>query len=597
MNGLIDNPSNSKPFQRSRNNRTYWRALVIAICMFLFGVAFAIGYYAFLHSLNNKLVHNQVWIGRYSLAMAFIVKTSLGGVVAFAFAQKLWQTLQQVPRGVSVSALNSVFSAVESPLVLLSWDAWRFAFIPVLMIVPLWLRPFTTLVAPTALSQGILEIGTIHANCQVPLLDMNLESNSNLENVVNGAPLSTFTQEGGYQYPSIISKRLVNSVAVTGQKLGWPSPCGTNCSYGVTFNASSWKCTPSADISPPDAPWVWPENAAIPNDTICQGGHPNPWFDGCGDGTNITAQSLVPAQIFIDFPGYEAKLSNVSSRLWVGVRSNFSNVVPNPNTTTIKEFLDLNVFYCDVMNTTYEIGVAYENSQQSVWIDKLHQFAPIKFPLANQTEKLSPDALTATWSLYTNLVGLLSGNITYSDPGGWNGQYTAVGLVPTLVEYNTLGGNDPYLPIYNLASLLGEISRNMTISLISNPTLAVTTNTTTNCYTIEANVFKYDPVPLIVAYVIRATAAAMTLVIGMFSIWSSVSARDKSFSTILYSTRGEHLDRLVAGEQTVALPRSEEVQNVRLRFSESNIGPDDVNGESKEDFILLGEVTHAFQLC
>lgn len=631
------NPSsNSKTYQTP--GKIYWRPLTIAICLYLVGITMAIGHHEFLQSLNNKQVHDQVWINRGSLIMAFVVKTGLAGAIGFAFVQTLWHTLQRVPRGVSLSALDSLFSAVESPLVFLSWDAWRSALLPMLMIVPLWLMPVISIVSPTSLTIGALNQSTADTNCVVPFLNMSLENDVTSEN--SGDLLSVFTAENGYGGTSFGAQRLVNTVAQTGQQIGWSSPCGTNCTYELQFNASSWKCSPSADmIDPPEAPWetTFIKDGTTNNETrTCQNGYDSFWFPGCGNGSNITVQQLETiADGGIEYsPVYAAGLNDTTSRLWVGItRSSDSTSSSNPNTTTVQELLDVNVFYCEIMNTGYKIQVNYINSEQSVNILELNQFSPIEFSAAlsgGNTDTVN-DEIFGTWSLYHYMVSLFSGNLNNDPEYGISGE-TSIALVPTLVTYNESNAQDPYLPIYDMAPLLEDLSRNVSISLLSNSKLRVTNETTTTCTKIEtiavwkvrlnfllillclkrresnllfsSPLFKtssilpkrsnadseseqYKPEPLIIAYVSGVAVTTLVLIASLFSVWSSRSVKDTKFSTILQATRGEHLDRLVAGEPTVALPLSKRLQNARLCFSHSNTGGFTVDGQEREMFQVL----------
>ncbi|KAF4634175.1 hypothetical protein G7Y89_g3935 [Cudoniella acicularis] len=576
-NGQTEPWLNLQSHRASGKHRIHWRSPAIAICLFLVGVAMAIGHHEFLYNLNNQPVNGQVWINRGSFAMAFIVKTGLAGSIGFAFEQRLWHTLEQVPKGVSVSALDSLFSAVESPLIFLSGDAWRSALIPVLMIVPLWFIPLTALVSPTALTVGTLNQITTDINCQVPFVNMSLENDV----LSTGDYLSNTQAEGGYYVgPSVDAQRLVNTAAQSGEQIGWPSPCGKNCTYEMHFDAPSFQCTPSTDIDPQEAPWE-----VSSSERYCANpkGTTSVWFPGCGNGSNMTVQ-----QLDSDGPGleyslvYAAGFNETTSRLWVGVVGDYNTSVANPNTTTVQELVDVNVFSCDIMNATYKIQVNYLDSQQFVNILQLNEFATITIPLDSDT---TPFELYAVKALYNVTIGLLSGIISSSPQNGLVAD-TSIGLVPKLVAYTPGYGQDKYLPINDLAPFIEELSHNVSLSLLFASNLAVTTTMTTTCVTTETiTVWKYKPEPLIITYSCGIAVTLVTLIVGMFSVWSTRSTKDTRFSTILRATRGKDLDRLVAEEKVTALPLSSRVEKTKLRFSNSVTGT--VEGQKRGGFRIF----------
>jgi hypothetical protein len=175
-------------------------------------------------------------------------------------------------------------------------------------------------------------------------------------------------------------------------------------------------------------------------------------------------------------------------------------------------------------------------------------------------------------SLYSPLVDLVSGYIT-RDPQEGIFSNTSIGSIPSLVHvYNSSmasGQEDPYIPNLEIGPLLEKLSQNISISLLSQPKLDTTTTTITTCTTHETlTVWKPKPAPLIVTYLCAVGAAMISLLIGGLALFATGVARDRSFSSIVRSTRHHDLDILcVDNDGNAALPPSPELRKRRFRFS------------------------------
>lgn len=200
---------------------------IIAISLTLIGTGVALGHHFFLNSLNNELALHQESTNRYSLVLAFLVKASLTAAMVIAYSQFLWLNLQRNRSGLSVAALDKLFSAPESPLIIFSPKSWRDGLLPLLLAVPVWLMPVTSIVSPTALTVGKLVNTTTILNCQVPTVDMQGEVQRELvgdyKPVAAGDSLSQYEYEGYYLGPGGGAMRMVNPVASNGKLTSWDS--------------------------------------------------------------------------------------------------------------------------------------------------------------------------------------------------------------------------------------------------------------------------------------------------------------------------------------------------------------------------------------
>jgi hypothetical protein len=543
------NPLLSRTRSGGRAN-IYWLIPAAAVLFFITGFALAIGHYAYLRSLDEITADNQVWVGRYSLTIAFLVKASLSAAISMAFTQRLWYSLQQMKRGMSLLAIDSLFSADQSLSALISWEIWRSTFIPTLMAVSIWLMPLIQVVAPTALTIGSLQKTLANSHCAVPLLQI-----TDIPEVsYRSLSLFDIDYERLQFQPSTTARYIVDLTAQSGQQLGWPSPCGSNCTYEVSFAAPAWQCNKTNKIGGSDAHWN------------------EEWFNGYGDGWNYSASD---SETNLEYsPIYQASYSSDTSQFWVGATDSV-NVDYSLN-MSVKEFLNLHLYVCDVVTMIYNLRVTYIDHQQINEIIDLSYKDRIEIPQSvwdgNLGEPMKNAAILGIISLYSPLVNLLSGDIT-RDPQERFVANTSIGSIPLLVHtYNgsmASGQEDPYVPNLDIGPLLEKLSQNISISLLSQPKLDTTTTTLTTCTTHETlTVWKFKPVPLIAAYLCAVGAATMSLVIGGLALVATGVARDRSFSSIVRSTRHRDLDVLcVENDGNAVLPSTPELRKRRFRFS------------------------------
>ena len=347
----------------------------------------------------------------------------------------------------------------------------------------------------------------------------------------------------------------------------------------LQFEAPSLRCTSGASPYDPAANWT---------DADGRTASAHPWWTGFGDGSNISASVLEDGD-FEYSPAYEAYLNRNTSRFWVGISSPLSNV-PADN-TTVSEFLNLTVFFCDIMNATYDIHVNYINGQQAVNLIDLTYLNNITIPasiwqgsfnLTSDQDRIS----AAIAALYIPLYSLISGQIV-RDPRIGLGISTNIAQIPSLVrEVNVSDVGTPtllYIPDPGMLPHLEQLSHNMSLSLLANPQLAVTRNTTALCSTSRTNlVWKFNRMILIAVYLPAVVVVLTGLVLAGIAVGDSGIVRDKSFSTLgLLTTREPGLSQLVQGDEDGALPLSKYIGRTKLRFGEM-----DSTGTHRQGFVL-----------
>ena len=553
--------------------RIFWFIPTYTITLFLGGIALAISHYAYLSSLAGKDSLNQEWVNRFSLAFPALVKIFLTSALQVAVCQLVWRRLWKSKTGTSIDTINALFSMDTTIFSFFNVGTWRDALIATLLAVGIWLMNFIPVVAPSALSVGLVTSLDSFPHCTVPTL--------NITNDFPGQGLRLQRQD--YTSitfsPSQAATDLVQSVAVSGLQATWPSPCGSNCSYMLQFEAPSLRCTSGASPYDPAANWT---------DGSGQTASAHPWWSGVGDGSNISASVLGDSD-FEYSPAYEAYLNQNTSRFWVGISSPLGNH-PADN-ATVSEFLNLTAFFCDIMNTTYDIHVSYINGQQAVNLIDLTYLNNITIPASiwqglfhysSYQDRIS----AAIAALYIPLYSLISGEI-FRDPRSSFVISTNIAQIPALVrEVNVDDAGKPtllYIPDPGMLPHLEQLSHNMSLSLLANPQLAVTGNTTALCSTSRTNlVWKFNTVILIAVYLPAVVVVLIGLVLAGIAVVDNGIVRDKSFSTLgLLTTREPGLSQLVHGDKDGALPLSKHIGRTKLRFGEM-----DSTGTRRQGFVL-----------
>ena len=468
-----------------------------------------------------------------------------------AFTQMLWQILQSSKHGLSLSAIDSLFAVIETPALLWCWELWSSA-LPLMPIVSaIWLMPMVSVVVPSALTINPRHIATSKPGCRVPSLDWTSQV---------GLPLSNHDYEGVYLGPSATVDQIVQVTAQSGQQQTWQSPCGPNCSYEVQFQAPVWSCPRFFNLDT-EASWSPPEVFYM-------------WYGGYGNGSNYTVESM---QGELEYsPIYQGEFDNQTSLFWIGATDSVS-LEGTPASMSVEHFLDLHIYGCHFAQATYHLRVSYINDHQSNELLGLDLHQNLTLPNDGPGELESVDQyMDDVKSMYTPLMNLISGFID-RDPRAGLDTSTELASIPGLCKKYTGPirdtTTDSFIPELNLGPLLEGVSHNISISLLSqsDPRLrgVVTVETTCQVYHTET-VWKYTKWLLLLPYLLAIAVTLLSFIIAAKAIRSAGAVRDKSFSTIIRSTRTRELDSLDAaqGESHIAsLPLPTSARKQRLVFA------------------------------
>ena len=504
--------------------------------------------------------------------------------------------MQRNKRGTSIDAIDAMFNVEKSLLSFFCPDMWRCASGATIIAGFMWLIPLVAIVSPTSLSVGLLTSNMINSTCRVPVLDMTQDSKKTATQKVmqnSVSPLPDIAGRFDYVKPSLNAKRIVMQTAMSGAHITWQSPCGKNCSYEQQFIAPSLQCEPSAN--------------------------PFTAFDGMGFKPLRGNETAYPLNItYGDFQKkyggnawtsaietrYNATFDKSDGRLWVATTQTqkaFKDPAERDNTTMI-DTIGLEVMSCQLMKTSYRLGVNYTNAIQTT--DILNYTFLNRVNISSRLWKAGlPDVddeltyMAGQWmdvaSLFLPLLDLLNGNITYWPPNP-PVVSTQLFLVPTLAKLKTDDGAlfmttdpNPYSPIPHMAPALEELSRNISISLLSDMNLGVTNLTTTTCKVQTTSlVWKYDPFPLLAPYIAAIIISVICLGAGAWALCTDGVVREQSFSTVLRTTRGATMDELTAGHENGTAPLHDDIAKTRVTFGVLT----EVSGRRRRAFGTPGEV-------
>lgn len=556
---LKGKPGTEGPPQQSKWGIT-WQSPALCLVSFLTGIALAIGNHAYFTRLNGTPYKNVVWVGRYGLAMALVVKTCFATSILVCYEQVVWMGLKNKESGTSFRAIDALFGATYQVVSLFYYSIWIQHPLSAIMITLRWLLPIMSIVAPTTLT--VQSRGTVsYRDCQVPTLNLSATDYNRFYFGDNEPETGTYLADLAFQEytgnswnPSPLALKIATLTGYLGEPVSYGSPCGNNCSYSMTYNAALWKCT-ETDRHDARSPWE------IDNSTSA------PWASS-KNGNQYSYTSIYQ---------YVAEISNVTGNLWVGhlVRKDIRN---DPNATFWEEH-DVETFYCEGYNSTVSLRQEFLNGEQHYpLVENIEYGQQINWtlgPLWSTEQGIRAVDLARHQVTYRILAGLFVGTVNLEGRSGkLFTRDTSILNMPAFVKPNTVtaeGGNGPNDEIKgSIRGLAEQLSLNYSMSLLAFPDLGVRNITTTNCtVTTFNNVWKYEKTNLVIAYSVGTAVALISLIVGAIALRQNGLVSEISFSQVVATTRNPELDKMMQGNslgRSDLKPRS--LYRERLRLGE-----------------------------
>ncbi|KAJ6261972.1 hypothetical protein Dda_2773 [Drechslerella dactyloides] len=531
-----------------------WQTPALAIVSYVSGLAVAVGNHVYFTRLNNTPYENVVWVGRWALVLALIVKTCFATCILLCYEQVVWMGFRHRSQGTSIRAIDALFGSTYQVVSLLYPAMWIENPVASIMIAIRWLLPLISIVAPTTLTVQVREsVGS--SSCQVPFLNLSAAAPiSSGFTSPSGEYLSDLVQSEYTRnewFPTPLASKIGTLTGLLGQPVSYPSPCGTNCSYSVAFHSALWQCM---DTDPHNATAPW----EIANNTQA------PWATS-NEGHEVAYTSIYK---------YVSLESNETGKLWVG-HLIYKNVTL-PVNHTFWDSWDVETFYCDTYNASISLRQAFVNGEQQdpVVEDIVYgaRIDPYYGSLYTSENNITTEDLVRYQVTNDVLAKLFLGTVNYEGRAGRDFPTdTSILNMPAFLKPNLVANGDRNEEIKDqIRPLAEQLSLNYTMSLLAYPGLGIRQMQTTDCtVTTFSNVWRYEQRYLIIAYVAGLVAALMSLICGAIALGRNGLVSEISFSQVVATTRNPELDKLLEGNclgKSDLQPRS--LYGVKLRLGE-----------------------------
>ena len=354
-------------------------------------------------------------------------------------------------------------------------------------------------------------------------------------------------------------RRIATRVLTGGEIINWPSPCGSNCSYSVSFLGPAFDCQNITDLS--SAPGV-----------IQNGVEGSFVFAAWGSVDDYTTP-----------PASNAPPLNLSSQgLWLSMG------LLCPNITV----------QCKLHNATYKTNVTFLNNLPMFMTEViLHNQIPSSV-IENYNETVSYGGLSGTansttlwqslnlFAIEDSIASLLSGWVSETDS-----VYGGFGFIKTLIAMSDLVQFSPTNITFtgDLAQQLEELLVNTTLSLnfflqrppipqisgeksISSPVLYTSANATIVTYIPQ---YSYSFTTLWFPYSTALLVGLLCILLGTIMLFENGVNSDMSFSQLLVTTRNSTFDAVADGACLGGGAISDEMRQVKLRYGQLQTGLQD----------------------
>ena len=502
------------------------------------------------HELDSFKFLSQVAVSRLTTAIIFLFKSCIVAAVGIAYMQAFWSRVRGT--ALRIKGLDAMFSILRNPFRFFNPDLLFRARTLFILAMVSWTLPIASIFVPGALTGmynfHLSRLIVVTSQPRTSIQNVSAPVLGPLDSDVGFADVGT---AGTFIGASEQIRRVAARVLTGGEIINWPSPCGSNCSYSVSFFGPAYNCENTTDLSSAPAPVI------------------QPLVDG-------------PLALFAwgsvddyNAPGVFRTPLNLSSQgLWI--RTGWVG----PNITV----------HCTVHNATYVSNVTFANNLPAyTTVVILHNQIPSSV-IGNYYDLTEPSNTTPASALWQSLnmfaiedsvAWLLSGDAVISSVyGGYDFNKTLIGM-SNLVQFNPFN----VTPTANLPQQLEELLVNTTLSLnfflqfppipqiinakISSPVIYTSANASTISYVSQ---YSYSSTTLWVPYSTALLIGLLCCLVGTMMLLANGVDSDMSFSQLLVTTRNSTLDSLADGACLGGGAISDEMRQVKLRYGELYTG-------------------------
>ena len=342
---------------------------------------------------------------------------------------------------------------------------------------------------------------------------------------------------------------IANTISTTGQLISWPSPCGLNCSYTVSFVGPAYHCVEFGPYS------------SIP--------------------VNLTDVSVISTNSStIDIPLF------INSSLWYWGVDDLGNETRPMGLWIVYDSLERTV-RCTLHNATYTTNVSYSNNVQSIWNtlevhDAMYDSAALHaeyiafLESANLTDENAWRSLNI-FAIHTAVANLVVGWMAPINGAAFMG--SSIGYSSGVVDWSSV---PPTFPD-DLPTKIEDLLTNTTLSLIdlrnskvnvssainwhfnlsSKPILETLVPATINLY---PSIYTYSREVIWQIYAPALGVSLICVILGSFMLHRNGLTGPLSFSQVLITTRNLKLDETIRATWLGGKDITDQVQKMKVRY-------------------------------
>ncbi|KIM96598.1 hypothetical protein OIDMADRAFT_205291 [Oidiodendron maius Zn] len=607
---------------------------------FIFAIALAASHHVFYKSLDGKpppkttyefgglhasLSRQQINLAT-GAALAFLVKAFLQIAIAKSAEQSMWSSIRtQTLKLETIDRLSTTTS--------IFWNVfdvrlWRTNFATMMPAVVYWLLPIASFITPATLTVEWVEVRSTFVD-RVPRIDFTSLNFANLPVMQGTSPVYS------YKIPQLSVLQTVAAGTIGGNILPIPSQ-HPNSTWQLEFTGPVLSCE-SIDEGSAQYRDISQNilNSMIDIDGVCQTSYGYiSWVPGITSSLpfpNVTSANYTyepPSQTLgPPFDGVTAASANNTMCLYVASLPGMAagGITCQENGTWTQRALDMlfnmTVEKCSMYNTSYTANFTYVDGIQSINLTTqglynyvgyissaegayplmIEPTAAVGIPTAYNVQLVQNFAYQAIMDAFGRmLVGTVSVS-AYDGPQTITTQMTNTPLLET-EEFNFLQGfnvtsslqtavdSEPRLwnglsvkypsnSTISMTSVIEELFKNATISLMSSPQLQPNysspyappdTSITITPYFI---IYSYAATLLWVAYGIALGVTMLSMIPGLVSVKSNGGSYTTNFSTIIRVAHSINLSAPLQPEHTEGKePASRDVKNLFVSFPVGNNG-------------------------
>jgi len=206
----------------------------------------AIGQHEWYHYLDGRARSNisvdQSWAIRIGTYLAFVFKVCLVAAVGIAFTQGFWYSVRR--HAIRVEGLDAMLGVLSNPFKFLKKDLLFTTTHLMILAIISWILPLTAVLSPGSLT-GYTPSGRRFLIIVVsrPVTTDQVRDVPSIGALDSDVGFVSIGTVGTYLGATQQLRRVAARVLTSGQTITWPSPCGSNCTYTISFPGPAYQCS------------------------------------------------------------------------------------------------------------------------------------------------------------------------------------------------------------------------------------------------------------------------------------------------------------------------------------------------------------------